>query len=370
VGVSLRGDLGRLFGGSAVHVEGVPEADLVIAPKSVDEVARVLDFASEHRLAVLPWGAGSHQGLGRRIDPDIVLVTTGLDRIEDWQPDDLTVVADAGVTLGALEDLMVDRRQSAVLPEDQPEATVGGVVAAGISGWRRLRYGPTRDRMLEATVVTGDGRIVRAGGRVVKNVTGYDIPRLMAGSLGSLGVIVSVCLKLWPDPEATVTVTVDDAERALAVAFRPYAVLQTPNATTVHLGGTRAEVESQAAALGGRVTDGFAWPERPTGQCLVSLRVPPALVTEAVRRIGDAPFVASHGVGEVVAAVAEDGLLDLRIWAESIGGALVFTDAPDGLYGRIDPWGTPPATVALQRRIKAAFDPVGVMAPGRLPGGV
>ena len=91
--MSLRGDLGRLFGESVVDVPGVPDADLVVAPGSVDEVARLLDFASEHGLAVMPWGAGSHQGLGRRIDPDVVLVTTGLGAIEDWQPDDLTIVA-------------------------------------------------------------------------------------------------------------------------------------------------------------------------------------------------------------------------------------------------------------------------------------
>jgi glycolate oxidase FAD binding subunit len=368
--VSLTGDLGRLFGASAVDVPGVPDADLVVAPGSIDEVARLLDFASEHGLSVLPWGAGTHQGLGRRIDPDVVVVTTRLDGVEDWQPDDLTVVAGAGVTLGALDALMAGRTQSAVLPEDQPDATVGGIVASGISGWRRLRYGPTRDRMLEATVVTGDGRVVRGGARVVKNVTGYDVPRLMAGSLGSLGVIVSVCLKLWPDPESAVTVTVDDAERAVAMAHRPYAVLQTRERTTVHLGGTRAEVEAQAETLGGTSTEGFSWPDRPTGEVVVSIRVPPALVADAVGRIGDGSFVAAHGVGEVVAAVGEPDLLDMRRWAESVGGSVVVTGGPDHLYERIDPWGTPPPTVPLQRRIKAAFDPVGVMAPGRLPGGV
>lgn len=368
--MSLRGTLGKLFGASAVEVPGVPEADLVVAPGSVDEVARLLDFASEHSLSVLPWGAGSHQGLGRRIDPDIVLVTSRLDGIEDWQPDDLTLVAGAGATLGSLDALMGERRQGAVLPEDQPDATIGGIVAAGISGWRRLRYGPTRDRMLEATVVTGDGRVVRGGARVVKNVTGYDVPRLMAGSLGSLGVIVSVCLKLWPDPEAMLTVTVDDPERAIALAHRPYSVLQTRDAATVHLGGTRAEVDGQAETLDGTVIEGFVWPDRPTGDLLVSTRVPPARVSDVVDRLGSLAFVAAHGVGEVIAAVAEPDLLDLRRWAESVGGAVVVTDAPDGVYDRIDPWGTPPETVPLQRRIKAAFDPVGVMAPGRLPGGV
>jgi glycolate oxidase FAD binding subunit len=368
--VSLKGNLGKLFGASAVDVPGAPEAELVVAPGSVDDVARLLDFASESGLSVLPWAAGTHQGLGRRIEPDIVLVTTRLAEIEDWQPDDLTIVAGAGTSLGSLDALMAERRQGAVLPEDQPGATIGGVVASGASGWRRLRYGPTRDRMLEATVVTGDGRIVRGGARVVKNVTGYDIPRLMAGSLGSLGVIVSVCLKLWPDPEAMITVTVDDAERALAVTHRPFAILQTGDAVSVHLGGTRAEVESQAATLGGSVTEGFVWPRRPMGDLVVSVRVPSALVAQAVDRIGHVAFVAAHGVGEVVAAISEEHVLDLRHWAEAAGGGVVVTRAPADLYERIDPWGTPPETVPLQRRIKAAFDPVGIMSPGRLPGGL
>jgi hypothetical protein len=102
----------------------------------------------------------------------------------------------------------------------------------------------------------------------------------------------------------------------------------------------------------------------------VSVRVPPVLVSSAVERIGGVSFVAAHGVGEVFADIDESDLLEIRRWAESLGGAAVVTDAPDDLYGRIDPWGTPPETVPLQRRIKAAFDPVGVMSPGRLPGGV
>ncbi|NIR39303.1 MAG: FAD-binding protein, partial [Gemmatimonadetes bacterium] len=93
-------------------------------------------------------------------------------RVVDWQPDDLTVVVEAGVTVGTLESMLAERGQTALLPEWGPEATVGGVVAAGISGYRRARLGPTRDRVLEVTIVTGDGRVVRGGGRVVKNVSG------------------------------------------------------------------------------------------------------------------------------------------------------------------------------------------------------
>lgn len=367
--MSLKGSLGRLFGGSSVDVPGAPDADLVVAPTTTDEVARLLDFASEHGLSVLPWGAGTHQGFGGRVAPDIVVVTTGFQSVEDWQPDDLTVAVGAGVTLGALDEHIGHRRQSAVLAEDQPVATVGGSIAAGVSGYRRLRFGPTRERLLEVTLVTGDGRVVRGGARVVKNVTGFDLPRLLAGSFGSLGVITSVCLKLWPDPEAAVTVVVDDPVRALGAVHRPLAVLQTRDRSTVHLAGTTAEVEAEAVVLGGDVVAGMTWPARPEGEIVVRVRVPPASIVAAVERIAG-PFVAAHGVGEVVAAVAEGEIVDLRLWAESVGGALVIESAPEELYHRVDPWGTPPGTVGLQRKIKAAFDPVGVLSPGRLPGGV
>jgi len=367
--MSLRGSLGKLFGDSAADVPGAPEAELVIAPSTTDELARLLAFASEHGLTVLPWGAGTHQGFGRRIVPDVVVATTGFDAIEAWEPEDLTVVTGTGVTLDGLDQHIRRRRQSAVLPEDQPAATVGGIVASATSGWRRFRYGPTRERLLEVTLVTGDGRVVRGGARVVKNVTGYDLPRLFTGSFGSLGIITSVCLKLWPDQEASATVEVDEPAAALAATYRPLAVLETRGRTTVHLAGTAAEVEAQAATLGGSAQPGMHWPVRPEGSIVVRLRVVPSLVSEAVARLSG-PFVASHGVGELIAVVTEDEIMDLRIWAESHGGAVVFESAPEDLYERIDPWGTPPPSVPLQRRIKAAFDPAGVLVPGRLPGGV
>ena len=147
-------------------------------------------------------------GIGHRFDPDLILSTARLDRIIAWEPDDLTVVVEAGVTVEDLEEMLAGKGQTALLSEQPGPATVGGAVAAAISGWRRFRYGPLRDRVLEVTLVTSDGRVVTAGGRLVKNVTGYDIPRLAAGSFGSLGLIARVCLKLWPLPAACATVRV------------------------------------------------------------------------------------------------------------------------------------------------------------------
>jgi glycolate oxidase FAD binding subunit len=269
-----------------------------------------------------------------------------------------------------MEDMLAGARQTAVLPETGRTATVGGVVASGVSGFRRARYGPTRDRVLEVTVVTGDGRVVRGGARVVKNVTGYDLPRLITGSFGALGVIVSLCLKLWPTPEAALTIDVDDAKAASAKLHRPLAVLEQRDKATVYVAGTRAGVEAQAKRVGGTSREGLHWPQDPYGPVRWSLRVAPSRVSEAIGRIPAGwDYLAQHDVGELRLAGSE-GSLELRTWAESVGGALVLVDGPVDLYGEIDPWGSPPPALGLQRRLIAGFDPARILNPGRLPGGI
>lgn len=354
-------------------VAGAPVVDHNVAPRTVEQAAGIMRAATDHRLRVLIWGGGTHQGHGYSVDADIVLSTHRLDRIVDWRDEDLTVVAEAGVKVADLEALLAEKGQTAVLPEAPAEATVGGIVAAGVSGWRRLRYGPTRDRVLETVMATGDGRIVRAGGRLVKNVTGYDLPRLATGSYGSLGVIARVCLKLWPRGARFAGIPVADAAAAYRTAFRPLAVLETENAAMAYLAGTAEEIDAQAAALGGAAVDDARWPRRLDSPWRISIRVPAAFAADAVTRaraVRGSRFRAAHGVGEVTV-----GFVDLpqawfdetRSWAEGHGGALVVTHRPNGGMGP-DPWGTPPPSLELQRRVKAAFDPLGVSNPGRLPG--
>ena len=372
---SLRSTIARLFGGAEADAPGAPPADFVLAPRDGEETARLLDVASEHGLTVLPWGGGEHQGIGGRVDPDIVLVTSNLGTVVDYQPDDLTVVVGGGLRVTDLEQTLSERSLTAVLPEHPGSGTVGGAIATAASPWRRLRFGPLRDRMLQVTLATGDGRVVTAGGRVVKNVTGYDIPRLGAGSLGALGVIVEACLKLWPRSEAAATVRVDDPERAMEVAHRPLAVIGAAEGVEVFLAGTAREVEAQAAALGGVPTEGHRWPRDPEGEVTGVVRVPPAMVMEALERLPTgAGALAAFGVGEVRWAADMDAaravLTDVRHWSEGEGGSTVLSHGPADLYAEFDPWGSPPSTLDLQRRIKAAFDPAGVMVPGRLPGGL
>jgi glycolate oxidase FAD binding subunit len=354
------------------EIDDLPEADLTAAPGSVEELGALLIEATRAGLKVLIWGGGSHQGYGARIEPDLLLVTTRLNRMLAWEPEDLTVVVEGGITVAGLEETLGTKRLTAVMPESGPAATVGGTIAVGASGYRRLRYGPTRDRVLEVTLVTGDGRIVRGGGRVVKNVTGYDLPRLAVGSLGALGVIASVCLKLWPQPPAAATVTVDDLERAAGVVYRPLALLADHSRSRIYLSGSEAEVEAQLDRLGGQPTPGHHWPPAPSGTVQFSMRLPPAHVKAGLTRLPVTwSYVAQHGVGIVeIGADNADGAVELRSWAESVGGALVLIAGPADLYEVLDPWGSPPAAVALQRRLVAGFDPARVLNPGRLPGGI
>ena len=368
----LRQELARLARGLlADPIDGSPEVEITVVPKSYEEAAAVLEFAATNGLRVLFWAGGNHQDIGHRVDPDIVMGTAGLNRIVDWQVEDMTVVVQPGVSVAELEASLQQRNQTAVLPETPGTATVGGVVAAGLSGWRRLRYGPTRDRMLEVRLATGDGRLVRGGGRLVKNVTGYDLPRLATGSLGSLGLIAEMCLKLWPLPEAQAMVRVDDPDRALAHAYRPLALIATPHGAHAYLAGTHAEVEAQCAALDGDVGEGHRWPEPMIGSSEFSLRVPAGEISNHLRSVADlgCDYLAAYGVGEIrfiADGVASDDLSGLRAAAEGVGGALVAVRGESDL----DPWGTPPASVHLQRRVKEAFDPRGIANPGILPGGV
>lgn len=369
---SVKAALANLISQMRPPESELPEAEMVAAPSTIEDLAQLLAQANVAGLRTLIWGGGSHQGLGGRVSPDLLLVTTGLERLTAWEPEDLTVVVEGGVTAGRLEDQLAEQGQTALLPTRSHQSTVGGVIAAGISSYQRGRYGPTRDRILEVTLVTGDGRVVKGGARVVKNVTGYDLPRLAAGSLGSIGVVSSVCLKLWPLPASAATVVIDDPERVAALVYRPLAIISTRHNTRVYLAGTDAEVNSQIARLGGDGQLGHEWPADPPGQMQWSLRIPPALVGHALETLPAMwGYVAQHGVGVVELGSNDlEGAVELREWAEARGGALVLAAAPDEVYDLIDPWGTPPPTLDLQRRVIAAFDPGRILNPGRMPGGV
>jgi len=174
-----------------------------LLPTTADALAECLREASARDQAAVPWGAGTLQHLGNRPpDAAVRLHTTALDRVTDYTPADLTITVEAGATLGAIQTLL--GRHGQWLPWDPAapdSATLGGLLAAGASGPLRLGYGTPRDWVLGMRVALGDGRLVKSGSKVVKNVAGYDLHKLHIGALGTLGVIVEATFKIAPLPE-------------------------------------------------------------------------------------------------------------------------------------------------------------------------
>ena len=345
---------------------------IVITPTTVDEAARAL---TELRALGSSASIRGHGTWSANEPETSILDTRGMEGVVDHAPDDLTVVVRAGTTLGNLEAVLSAENQTAVLPETSPERTVGGVVASGDSGYRRLRYGPTRDRVLGITMVTGYGETVHGGGRLVKNVTGYDLPRLATGSMGALGLVVEVCLKLWTSKPSTATVAVDDPRRALAALYQPLAILETEEGALAYLEGTEEAVAVSAATISGSAIEGLAWPEPISSSFLVSVRVPAGACPDAVRHVCDAGaqrFIAQHGVGLIEAGfeALDDGALDgLRSAIAALGGVVVVVRWPEGAHVA-DRWGVEHQAASIARNMKHLFDPAGIMNAGVLPGGI
>ena len=194
-------------------VEGrTPEA--AVFPGSLDEVCAVVELAAGAEIPIVAWGGGTAAAVGTPIAParpGIVLGLARLNRLVEHEPGDLTATAEAGTMVAALQTALRARGQWLSLDPPEPDrATLGGVMAANASGPRRHLYGTARDLVIGMTVVTADGAVVRAGGKVVKNVAGYDLPKLFVGSYGTLGIVVDVTVKLRPLP---------DRERLVGVRF-------------------------------------------------------------------------------------------------------------------------------------------------------
>ena len=251
--------------------------------------------------------------------------------IVEFEPAEMVVRVHAGTTVAELDDVLAAKGQQVALDARSPaEATVGGVLAVGRSGLRRLRYGPVRDALLEATVAMADGSVVKAGGPVVKNVSGYDLCRVLVGSLGTIGFLAEVVLRCSPRPAVRLWFQSGPGADAFAARerlFRASSILWDGETTWVLLEGHEADVRSERAALGATWTEVEGPPALPIGGQR-SLR-PSQLRTLTGR------FVAEIGVGTVH--------LDVAAAART----------PDA------------TTVDLHRGIKTAFDPTGRMNPGR-----
>ncbi len=388
-----------------------------IRPAAAADLARALRDADEAGVAVVPRGSGSQQYLGNPpTRADVILDTTAIAGVLEHTPGDLTVTVGAGTRLADLQAALAREGQRLPLdPAHQDVATIGGLIATNASGPRRQRHGTLRDLVIGTRAALVDGTIARAGGKVVKNVAGYDLNKLYLGSLGTLAVVVEVTLKVLPLPHreealvATFPALRDAIESALALAHAPIRATalethdldSTPTLVVVAEGedapvarlldeaaravserGARdVERRTDVEALLARTR---AAPEETEGILLrasLPIAAQPAFVDE-LRRIArehqvDLGLGAHAGVGVVrarfrgepdalptaaleAAAVAKG--LEGEAWIERVAESLR-QHVPDVWYGE------PPASF-LMRRIKREFDPKSTLNPGRFVAGI
>jgi len=388
----------RREGGPADAVGGVVPRE-VVRPTSAAEVADVLRAAAADRLTIVPVGGGTKTSWAAPPSScDLVLDTTGLDRVVEHVAGDLIVVAEAGVRLADLQSQLGEAGQLLGLDPPEQGATLGGVVSANASGPRRLKYGTVRDLLIGITVVLADGTVASAGGKVVKNVAGYDLGKLYTGAHGTLGVVVSTTWRLHPVPPARRVVVLDlpDAGHAAPLVLRLTGSTLTPSAVELlaTAGGAgrlvvvfesiaesvAAQARSAVDLLGGgeehdELPDGFG--QRPGGAGDVVLRVahvPTGLPHVLAALPAGTQLTASAATGVTYAAVPAEqaaGLLPaLRSALAPFDGSAVVLRAPDAVRGSLDHWGPVGDALDLMRRVKERFDPERRMSPGRYVGGL
>jgi glycolate oxidase FAD binding subunit len=398
-------------------IEGV-EPSLIVEPGTIEETSEVMKLASREGLAVSTRGGGTKMGLGnppRQVD--LILSTLRMDGIIEHVPGDQIVRTQAGVKLEDLQESLAGSDQ--LLGIDPPEegATVGGIVAANASGPRRLRYGTVRDLIIGIKVVLADGTVAKAGGKVVKNVAGYDLSKLFTGSLGTLGVIAEANFRLHPIRESARTVFVEVEEHGqvpeVAQAFTHSSFSQFVldalelrwedgrGVIAALFEGIEPAVEAQSSAaaellrsygeanvLGKDEGDEFwnSFARRPwaTGDVALKIGAPPADLTAvldsvlgAAERAGVEARLSGHaGTGVTFAGLSgeDDGLVDvveeLREIRVRRGGSVVVQGAPLSIKERLDVWGPVGDYLGLTRRVKEKFDPGYTMNPGRFLGGI
>lgn len=387
-------------------------------PQDADQISVVLRICEKSGAAVIPWGGGTAMRLGnvpRRVD--VVLNLERLNGLVEHDDANLTATMQAGMTVMSLQQIL--RRRSQFLAVDPPHpgrATIGGMVAANINGPRRTLYGGVRDLVIGMRVVLGTAVQIKAGGKVVKNVAGYDMCKLFVGSLGTLGVITEVTLKMSPQPETEATVVArgtlhqtvqlqemlvnsplllaaiailsDDVAAAAGLTAGPPAVAMwtegfeeavARHLTDVHVMASRMglSVETLKGDAHRRLWDHVRdFGARDAG-VVYRLIVPPAslaVVVAALDRLskleGPIRFIAHAGTG-IVWVTLDDSSAGVRWFerlvalAQEYGGHAVMVAAPPAVKHGIDVWGPPPPALAIMRELKRQFDPHALLNPGR-----
>ena len=394
--------------GETDDVDGV-RPGLVARPADTDQVSEVLRAAAAHGLTVVPRGRGTKLSWGLPpASAAVVLDVSALDQVLDHAAGDLIVAAQAGARLADVRDVVGQGGQRLALDETVPGATVGGTLAANTSGPRRVATGTARDLLIGITMVRADGVVAKAGGRVVKNVAGYDLGKLLIGSFGTLAVITDATFRLHPVPPTHrwVTAPATGPARAQELVQSVVHSQAVPAAVEVDwadgLGavsvllegredGVAGRAETVRRLLGDAATESddppaggaaYPWDLGATGdQRATALKLTFALSglhdVLAAATHADVSLRGSAGSGVAYASMppgtpvegVRAGLERLRRACTAHGGTTVVVDAPAEVKAGVDVWGPIPA-LDLMRRVKDQFDPEHRLAPGRFVGGI
>jgi glycolate oxidase FAD binding subunit len=391
---------------------------MVIEPGTPQEVARALKIATSAGLSVVPRGGASKMDWGNPPrggaiqNGGLILSTRRLNRVVEHAWGDMTATAEAGCTFQQLQQTLAEHGQRLALDPLWPDqATIGGILATNDSGPLRIRFGSLRDLIIGITLALPDGTLAKSGGKVVKNVAGYDLPKLATGSLGTLGIITQAIFRLHPVPHESRTLSFSNTDsrtmNALVLAIQDCNMV--PTGVQVRAGssstpevdlrfeGTAAGCEAQIEqtlriASGARRIESPAdvWNARstlwggaePSVVCKFSL-LPADLGTflDLIRKASEPlqwPWrlvAQAVGVGYLRLEGNDTGALlnvlqDLRKNLETRGGSLVILRCPLEIKSKMDVWGSAGDALPLMRSIKAQFDPTGALNPGRFIGGI
>src|SRR6266481_1619417 len=417
---TFEADVREIVGAKYVRTAGASDAvagvqsRFVVEPGSEQELAKVFKLANAAGLGVTPRGGGTKLEWGNRpAQADVILSTARLHRVIEHAWADLTVSAEAGCTIAKLQETLAKHGQRLALDALWPErATVGGVLSTNDSGALRLRFGSLRDLVIGVTLALADGTVASSGGRVVKNVAGYDLPKLVTGALGTLGVITRAIFRLHPSPRerrtiSCVTTDVREAQR-LVVAIQnsklAHSALQIccetemqPRVDVLFEGteaGLTAQVEQVKVMMGAAaISDagGDVWSARQEicsagkqGEAefvVVKFATLPAQMAETIETIAtlSRPDVRwkvaaqATGIGwarlDGDAQAMESALREFRAGLERGGGSLVTAHRAAGMSA-LDAWGKAGDALPLMNAVKRQFDPQGILNPGRFVGGI
>ncbi len=406
---------------------------LIVTPTTVTEAARVVEVTQQHHLTLLPRGGGSRMNLGGLAEQiDVMLITTRLTHLLEHEAPDLTCHVEAGITLAQLQLQLATKGQRLSL--DAPnadQATIGGLLASNASGPKRLRYGTARDLVIGLKVIQANGEVARSGGRVVKNVAGYDLNKLYIGSLGTLGVIVEANFKLHPLPTAertlllTYTTAADAMQMVIAItrsALTPSALelidagaandmsdffgfhLPTNGYTlAVNFEGSPTAIERQidetrllARTYHALLGDDLEGEEQKRFWQVVREHIQGSLTCKVSIQVSQiAPYLQTieevcqrHRLEAATIAHAGNGILyvelrpsdalqrlvaaiyELRLKAQAGRGSLVVERCPVDLKRHISIWGEPGSGFPMMQRLKQQFDAEGTFVRGRFLGGI